>query len=394
MKMLLNRFFGGLKGIFFLLLIAVGLALHLYTQRIVTKLRSEARSMVQFYAGMYARIGDTDSPDDISFIFDQIIRKTHFPLIQTDADRNPVGWKGLSISPDDTSAAALHAVERMVRQMERQIDPVPVTYGDYVLGYLYYGDSRMIQQLRWLPTIEMGILGLFILAGFIGYANIKRSEQRHIWVGMAKETAHQLGTPISSIMGWLEVMRSRQDQGGDTICDELEKDLNRLERVSKRFSQIGSRPDLKKGDLAGLLKEVTAYIRRRAPQMGRRVTISEQLDRVPPVALNAELFGWAVENILKNSLDAMDKDKGNVDVRLGEDAQSNLVWIEIADNGRGMEPAQARRIFRPGFSTKKRGWGLGLTLARRIIAEYHGGKVFVKETRPKEGTTIRIELKV
>jgi len=305
-----------------------------------------------------------------------------------------VGWKGLSISPDDTSAAALHAVERMVRQMERQIDPVPVTYGDYVLGYLYYGDSRMIQQLRWLPTIEMGILGLFILAGFIGYANIKRSEQRHIWVGMAKETAHQLGTPISSIMGWLEVMRSRQDQGGDTICDELEKDLNRLERVSKRFSQIGSRPDLKKGDLAGLLKEVTAYIRRRAPQMGRRVTISEQLDRVPPVALNAELFGWAVENILKNSLDAMDKDKGNVDVRLGEDAQSNLVWIEIADNGRGMEPAQARRIFRPGFSTKKRGWGLGLTLARRIIAEYHGGKVFVKETRPKEGTTIRIELKV
>ena len=276
--------------------------------------------------------------------------------------------------------------------MDKEIDPVPISYENIVLGYLYYGDSRLIQQLQWLPYVEVGIIGLFILVGFFGYANIKRSEQRHIWVGMAKETAHQLGTPISSLMGWLEVMRSEKRPEKDQILSEIEKDLQRLSQVTERFSQIGSKPDLKKIDIRDVLGEVAEYIRRRAPQMGRLVTISELYGDVPLVAINRGLLQWAVENMLKNSLDAMDKEEGIIEIRLGSEENDGRIFIEIEDNGKGMDKIHKKRVFKPGYSTKQRGWGLGLTLARRIVEEYHGGKLFIKETKPGEGTTLRIEL--
>ena len=195
---------------------------------------------------MYARVAETESTSDISFIFEQIIRRTNFPLIQTDQDKTPVGWKGIQIQPGDRSEEAIKTVTEMVHRMDREIDPVPIKYENLILGYLYYGDSHLIQQLEWLPYIEIGIIGLFILLGFFGYANIKRSEQRHIWVGMAKETAHQLGTPISSLMGWIEIMQSTKSPKKTEIFTEMQKDLHRLNNVSNRFSQIGSKPDLKK----------------------------------------------------------------------------------------------------------------------------------------------------
>jgi signal transduction histidine kinase len=236
------------------------------------------------------------------------------------------------------------------------------------------------------------VIGLFILLGLVGYAHIKKSEQRHIWVGMAKETAHQLGTPISSLMGWLEVMRSGKTRDRSFIYKEMERDLHRLQRVSTRFSQIGSRPDLKDSDITGILKEVVEYIQRRAPQTGRKVSIREDYQPVPPVALNRDLFQWAAENILKNSLDAMDKEEGRIVVALKTEKEGRCVSIQFRDNGRGMDKEQRRHLFRPGYSTKRRGWGLGLTLARRIIRDYHGGKLQVQESRPGEGTVMRIEL--
>lgn len=391
MKVLFNRFFGGFKGLLFVLAVGIGLTLHFYTQHIVNQLRDEARSLVQYYAQMYAWAAETES-DDLSFIFEQIITKTSFPIIQTDPQKVPIGWKGIGVDPHDYSEESIRKVQRMIDRMEREIEPIPVIYEDRILHYFYYGDSRLILQLRWLPYIEVGILGLFILVGFIGYTNIKRSEQRHIWVGMAKETAHQLGTPLSSLMGWLEVMRSKKRHKKEQMYTEMEKDLHRLKRVTKRFSQIGSKPDLKRTDLIEVLKEVVEYIRRRAPQMGRRVVISDSFQRVAPVALNPDLFQWAVENVMKNGLDAMDKEEGFIEVRLGSEDDRDRVFVEIQDNGRGIENSQKKRIFKPGFSTKKRGWGLGLTLAKRIIEEYHGGKLFIKETKPGEGTVMRIEL--
>ena len=393
MRSFLGRFFSGFKSLLFLLAVGMGLFLHLYTQHIINQLREESRSLVLFYAQMYAKVAETESSDDLSFLFDQVILRTNFPLINTDPEKIPVWWKGISVDSNERSAAALEKVKRMVRRMEKEIEPIPVRYGDTVLGYLYYGDSRLIQQLQWLPYVEVGVVGLFLFVGFIGYATIKRSEQRYIWVGMAKETAHQLGTPLSSLLGWLEVMRSKKQLNRNDVLADMERDLQRLERVTRRFSQIGSKPDLKEQDVAEVLKEVIEYIRRRAPQMGRRITITELFQKVPPVALNADILQWAVENLLKNCLDAMDKEEGRIKVTLGYEEEARRIFIEIQDNGRGMEKSQKKRIFRPGYSTKTRGWGLGLTLTKRIIEEYHGGKVFVKETKVGEGTLMRVELR-
>ena len=391
MKTLFTRLFGGIKGLLFILAVGVGLLLHFYVQHIIGGLRAEARSFVQYYAGLYSKIVETDS-EDLTFLFDQFILKTNFPLIQTDAEKNPISWKGIEVDPDDRSEAALERVARLVEQMDREIEPVPILYEDTVLSYLFYGDSRLVQQLRWLPYIEVGILGMFILVGFVGYAHIKRSEQRTIWVGMAKETAHQLGTPISSLMGWLEIMRSGKRTKKDEVYGEMEKDLRRLQGVTTRFSKIGSKPDLKESDVAGVLREVVEYIRRRAPQRGRRVDVFEEYAEVSRVPLNAGLFQWAVENVMKNSLDAMDKEKGEIRVRLGPLERGSGVFVELEDNGRGLDTSQRRRIFKPGYSTKKRGWGLGLTLSRRIVEEYHGGRIFVKESKPGRGTIIRMEI--
>jgi two-component sensor histidine kinase len=393
MKTLFVRIFGSYKSIVFLLAIGLVLSLHLYTQHIIGQLREEARSLVLFYAQMYARVAETESTSDISFIFEQIIRRTNFPLIQTDPDKRPVGWKGIQIQPGDRSEEAMKTVTEMVRHMDREIDPVPIKYKNLVLGYLYYGDSRLIQQLQWLPYIEIGIIGLFILLGFFGYASIKRSEQRHIWVGMAKETAHQLGTPISSLMGWIEIMQSGKSTKKKGIFDEMEKDLRRLKNVTNRFSQIGSKPDLKKIDTEKCLKEVIEYIERRAPHIGKKVKITEDFKQVPAIDLNSGLFQWAVENIMKNSLDAMYKPEGLIHVRLFPENHESKVIIEIEDNGKGIEGSNKNHIFKPGFSTKKRGWGLGLTLAKRIIEEYHRGRLCVKESKTGVGTTMRIELK-
>ena len=390
MKQLLFKLFGGFKGFLFIIVVGIGLFLHVYTQRVITQLREESRSLVQFYAGLYSQVVESEA-EDLSFLFDQVIRKTTFPLIQTDSEHRPISWKGIDVDPEDRSEEALERVDVMLRRMARSVEPVPIMYGEVVLNYLYYGDSRFIQQMRWLPTIEIGIVGLFIIVGFIGYANLKRSEQRYVWVGMAKETAHQLGTPISSLMGWLELMRSGKENKKENIYDEMEKDLTRLERVSTRFSQIGSKPDLKETHPEVVLSEVAAYIRRRAPQMNRRVTISENYTEVPTVPMNAGLFQWAVENVMKNSLDAMDKDKGTIVVRL-DSLAPDRVYVEIEDNGKGIDPKDWKRVFEPGHSTKKRGWGLGLTLSKRIVEEYHGGKLFIKESRPGQGTVMRIEI--
>jgi len=384
------RLFGGFKGILFVLAVGAGLSLHLYTQNVVSQLRDESRALVLFYARMYAHVAETESSEDLSFIFDQIISRTNFPLIQTDTLKNPIGWKGISILPSDTSKAGLKAVRRIIDRLDRGIKPIPVKYSKRTLAYLYYGDSHLIQQLQWLPYVEIGFVALFILIGFFGYANIKRSEQKSIWVGMAKETAHQLGTPISSLMGWIEIMKSGKKTKPGEIYEEMERDLRRLRQVTQRFSQIGSKPDLKKSKIDEPLMQTVEYIGRRAPQVVRRVAIDESYGETTPVPMNPDLFQWAVENVMKNALDAMDKPEGKIQIRSG--TTKKIVFVEIEDNGRGIDKGDWKRIFKPGFSTKKRGWGLGLTLAKRIAEDYHGGRLFVKESTPGKGTVMRMEL--
>lgn len=392
MKYLFVRLFGGFKGLLFLLALVVGVGLHLYTQRIVGKLREESQSIVQFYAQTVGKVAETES-EDFTFLFDEVILRINFPFIQTDAENKPVGWRNIGVDPEDRSPEALEKVDKILGQMHRENEPIAINYQETTLGYLYYGDSRLIWQLMLLPYFQVGILMLFILIGLAGSAQSRQSETRYIWVGMAKETAHQLGTPISSLMGWLELLRAGQIEESARVYADMEKDLARLVKVTSRFSQIGSKPDLQSTDLTAVLNDVCEYIRRRAPQSGKHVQIDEHYETVPKVRLNADLFQWAVENVMKNALDAMDKSDGKISVRLRAEKDGRIVALEIEDNGRGIEDSLKKKIFKPGYSTKKRGWGLGLSLARRIVQEYHGGKLFVKEARPGEGIMMRFELK-
>ncbi|MFC1569002.1 sensor histidine kinase [bacterium] len=395
MRQFFLKYFGGLKGLFFLFAMVLGLTLHFYTQKIVQQLRHESRAQVQLYAKILSRVVETEDSEEmnLNFIFEEIIQRINFPMINTDREYHPVSWKGIGIDPEDRSEHSIARVQKLVTRMDKEIDPVEIKYQDQILGYLYYGDSLLIQQLEWLPTVEIVLIGLFVLMGFLGYANTKKSEQRHIWVGMAKETAHQLGTPISSLMGWVEVMQSTKTVNKQDILKEMQHDVQRLRLVSNRFSQIGSKPILESTELKDVIREATAYIRRRAPQLGKPVTIHEDITYEIHIALNRDIFQWALENILKNALDAMDKKEGIINICMGPGQNGYSVFIEIQDNGRGINEKDVKRVFKPGHSTKKRGWGLGLSLAKRIVEEYHQGRLFVKESKPGVGTVMRIELK-
>ncbi len=385
---------GRFKGLLFIFAIVIIILLLIYTQRIVTALRAESREILLFYTQLYAQAASAETNSNLDFIFEQIIQRTNFPIIQSDAEENPIAWKGVGIDPNDRSPETIEKVRKMMKVMKREADPIPLKYQDILLGYLFYGDSRLIKQLQMLPYIEIAVVSMFIFVGFLGFRSIQRSEQQYIGVGMSKETAHQIGTPLSSLMGWLEILKAKlKDQQAKKTLLEMEKDIERLNKITLRFSQIGSKADLKQADVAKIISEVVKYFRQRLPQWGKKVDIVENYQSVPPIPLNRELFEWVIENLMKNSLDALEKDMGKIEISLGELKDGkHKIYIDITDNGRGIEPSKKRDVFKPGYSTKKRGWGLGLSLTKRIVEDYHGGKLLVKETRLGEGTTMRIIL--
>ncbi len=377
--------------IFGLLLIVV---MFVYIKYMVSDLRKDSREILEMYANIYAKIGDQDI-SEFNFLFDEIIQKTHFPLIVTDSNGNPDTWQGIDISPNDKSEESIKKVRDLVKKMDKESNPIPVMYNNTVLQYLHYGDSQLIKSLGLLPYIQILGGGLIVLIGFIGFNNIRRSEQRFIWVGMAKETAHQLGTPISSLMGWAEILKSTtlDKEKYKNIVIEVENDIKRLHKIAKRFSLIGSPPELKKDDITESLREVISYIKKRLPQVSKDVQIIERFDEIPLLNINRGLFEWVIENLLKNSLDAIDKEKGRIVISaLIDKKRKNKIYIDIEDNGKGIQKKYWRDIFKPGYSTKKRGWGLGLSLAKRIIEDYHKGSLFVEESQINEGTQMRIIL--
>lgn len=402
MKFIPYRYAGRLKVFLFIAAVAIILGLLWHSYQIVNGLRAEARNILLFYAQFYARAANEADDTSLNFIFDQIIKRTEFPIILASADGEPVGWKGIEVPSDSVhSPKARREVRDIMAVMKREADPIPITYQNPVSGrsdtlnYLYYGDSRRIKQLQMLPYIEISVVALFILVGFVGFNSIRRSEQQFIWVGMAKETAHQLGTPISSLLGWIELLREQvsANRAAHATVDEMQRDVERLSKVASRFSQIGSRADLKEQDAVALAEEVARYFRSRLPQMRREVSIVVAHGQVPPVPMNRDLFEWVLENLVRNALDAIESSRGEIHIIIQPAPEkSRRVIIDVQDNGRGIEPANRKNIFRPGFSTKKRGWGLGLSLAKRIVEEYHHGKLFVKESRVGEGTTMRVVL--
>ncbi len=278
----------------------------------------------------------------------------------------------------------------LIATMDRGHKPIRVAINDtLVLNYLHYGESALIRQLRWLPVSEIALATIFIVIAYLGFSTIKRSEQSNIWVGMAKETAHQLGTPLSSIMGWMERMREdaqSEPRLVDTIT-EMEQDVNRLNKVAARFSKIGSKPDLHEESLTEVLEGVISYIGKRIPKAGKKVELLIETPGTFIAPINRELFEWVIENLMKNALDALEGAAGKISFSISESGRWTI--LDVTDTGKGIDPKLHKEIFRPGYSTKKRGWGLGLTLSKRIIEEYHKGRLYVKQSAPGMGTTFQ-----
>jgi nitrogen-specific signal transduction histidine kinase len=386
----------------FLLIIAILIAAGtlFYTQNLVHKLQEKEKQIVELYArGIEYIANTTDSGADLTFLFENIIKPIDFPLVITDANDvlNLVNRSDIRNVKYDTSLSKTKLkdfFEKKIKEMDQQHNPILVTYADsIVLQKIHYGDSELIERLQYYPYLQILIAALFIVLGYIGFSNIKKSEQSNIWVGMAKETAHQFGTPISSLMGWIEMLKIHY-QDKDRVLDitnEISDDVEKLNRITYRFSKIGAVPELKKLSVYEEIHKVTQYFERRLPQLGKSVEIILQGDKQPSAELNAELFEWVIENLIKNALDAIDHKQGRIEITVKELRKE--IEIDFTDNGKGIDLKRRKDIFRPGYSTKRRGWGLGLSLSKRIIEVYHKGKIFVKGSVIGEGTTFKIILK-
>lgn len=369
-----------------------------YTQNLVSKLQEKERQIVQLYAKSIEYVANSYSQDsDITFLFDNVIKPIDFPLIMTDAKdivKSKEDIKNLKYDTTLTSKELNEFFAENIKEMDKIHHPIIVTYADtIVLTKIHYGDSDLINQLKFYPVLQIVIATLFILLGYIGFSNIKSNEQSNIWVGMAKETAHQFGTPISSLMGWLEMLKINygdKDKVLD-IADEIDNDVEKLQRITYRFSKIGATPEIKPKPVLSEIRNVINYFEKRLPQTGKNVELKITGDENIKAEINTELFEWVIENLIKNALDAIENKKGVITISIK--VVRKLVDIEISDNGKGIDLKRRKDIFRPGYSTKRRGWGLGLSLSKRIIEDYHGGKISVKTSVPGEGTTFKILIK-
>ncbi len=377
----------------------------LYTRQLVEQLLRRERDIADLYAKSFEFIANSPTDQsDYSFIFDEVIRSIDFPMVLTDRQNQPLEpffttARNVDLDSSQTKDQQREHLIMTITDLDKQNAPigviVAISQQDTFVQYLHYGESKLITKLRWLPYIEIAVAGMFIILGYIGFSYIKRSEQSNIWVGMSKETAHQLGTPLSSLMGWVELLKQHAADNPKMMgtISEMESDISRLHIVTERFSKIGSKPSLKDENIHEVIDSVIRYYQRRLPSKyggGKNFEITIATTQQPTVKINRELFGWVIENLIKNAIDAMEDNSGKIIFTIED--KSEAVYIDVKDTGKGIDLKSKQDIFRPGYSTKQRGWGLGLSLSKRIIETYHKGKIFVKESKVGKGTTFRIKL--
>ena len=404
------------KVYLFLAMVVLSMALVAHSHYVIQRLNEQARNLSTVLARFVAvsTFGAAEEPT-LRPIFAEVIRNINFPMILTDTKGLPRAWKGIGLSPEAVPDSVLaeadstgvvpplvRRIQEAASRMDRTNRPIPVVRPGQpaILGYVHYGEPPLAAQLRWIPYFEFGGITLLLVFGFAGYRGLKTGEQRSLWAGLAKETAHQPRTPLSSLMGWTTLLREStragtRDRGRiEEIATEMDLDLDRLHRVVNRFAQVGATPALTDGDLTRKVSESVAYVRSRLPTLGREVTIEERYDAIPPVRFHRELLAWVVENLLKNAVDAADKPDARIEVSLHWKRDERMVELRVRDNGRGMTPAERRRALEAGFTTKRRGWGLGLALASRVVREYHRGRISIVESAPGRGTTVAVALPV
>ena len=376
-------------GLFFVGLILI-IGLLAYSNSIVSRLKNDNREIVKLYSEIIAKTVNEDSDTNLSFVFDEIIKKVQFPIIYSDPESKPIYARNLS------ERLTSEELQKSLASMDQQNDPIPIVYMDrdsnesIILGYLHYGDSDLIRKLQWLPYLEIGVVALFIFIGFIAFNSIRNSEKRNIWVGMARETAHQLGTPVSALMGWVDRLRTHPEESTNVV-KEMESDLKRLEQIGNRFSKMGSDSELKSISLKELVDRQSAYLKKRLPLLKKEIALTVSgIDNIS-IDGNEILLGWAIENVIRNGIDSIQSEKGKVDISISSDDVSGI--IQIQDSGAGILKKDWKNIFRPGFSTKERGWGLGLSLVNRIINEIHDGEIKVLHSKIGFGTCFEIRIK-
>jgi signal transduction histidine kinase len=394
--MIFNRYFfqrHGARLRWFLLLggLVVVLASMVFTLRLSQRIKEQEQKKMELWAEAYKRLlsASEEELNNCDFTLHSLIQSsnTNIPVILCDED-----YRILEVLNYGYEYKGHEDFFRQELNRLRSAEQPPIIIETPVLkNYLYYSDSTLISSLNYFPYIQFGLLGLFLLFSYLTIMASWRAEQERIWVGMAKETAHQLGTPITSLVGWVENIKFmyEEDENAQMIANEINKDIQMLQIVAERFSKIGAIPELKPHNLYDSLQKHLDYIRQRAP---RRVRFDFPDPQQGPlqVQINPLLFDWVIENLLKNALDAMETGEGEISAEVSQDERH--IFLDIKDTGKGMPKNLYKKIFQPGFSTKKRGWGLGLSLCKRIIEEYHSGKIFVKSSTPNMGTTFRIQL--
>jgi nitrogen-specific signal transduction histidine kinase len=355
-----------------------------YTNRLVIKLQEEEKKKIEIWAKATERFSSpTAEFDKLQFEFEIIKDNSTVPVILTNDKSEVLSTRNL----DSIKSLDPAFVKEQLAEMKAQHAPIEINFAENEKNFIYYKDSTILTQLKYYPYFQLLVIALFLFVSYLAFSTSRKAEQNQVWVGMAKETAHQLGTPLSSLIAWLEIIKGKSPD--DEFVIELEKDVQRLSTITDRFSKIGSAPALKKENLTTVIENAIGYIRTRSSS---KVIFSlenaQQYNVEAP--LNIALFDWVLENIFKNAIDAM-SGEGNIHVKITD--QQQFAYIDISDTGKGIPKSKYKDVFKPGFTSKSRGWGLGLSLSKRIVEEYHEGQIFVKSSELNKGTTFRIVLK-
>ena len=355
----------------------------MYTSDLTKKLAQEERKKVELWAkGMKELTQNRDLNRDYSFILEVIKDNETVPMILTDENERVISTR--NVKPNKKRNEEL---DRLIEEMKSEHEPIEINLPEGK-QYIFYKDSTLLTRLSFFPLIQLAVVALFLFLSYYAFSTSKRAEQNQVWVGMSKETAHQLGTPTSSLLANLELLRM-EELRNPAIVQEIEKDVNRLKKITERFSKIGSKPSLQPENIPTVLMNAVNYIKSR---ISGRVKFSLHFDQNNDVcaAVNRSLFEWVVENLFKNAIDSMNGE-GKIELSCYE--KNKLLYIDITDEGKGIPKSKHKTIFQPGYTSKKRGWGLGLSLAKRIVEQYHNGKILVHYSEPGKGTTMRVILR-
>ncbi len=401
-----------LKGYLFIGVAVLILGVLIYSNHLITRMHEQTEATTRLFARFVENVEFEANEEGRLDLLIEVMEEANLPIIVTVHEGRPVAWHHVpfepmtdeestqikTMNPNDPPAGKIAGLMELVREFDRIHRPIPIDVAGMVQsqGWIHFGRSPLERELRYMPLIQLGMFLIFMGVAIQGFRYLKLGEQRSIWVGMAKETAHQLGTPLSALLGWTQLLQDkvaagRYDELG-TSLQEMEVDLSRLSKVTDRFSKIGSRPELRTVEIVPILERTVSYFHRRLPRLKTDSTISFEPAECPPIQGNEELLEWVFENLIKNGLDALGEGGGSIDISIKCRKPRNAVEIFIKDTGKGIPSAHREQIFRPGFTTKQRGWGLGLALTRRIVEEYHAGSLKLLDTRPGKGTTFVVRL--